>query len=216
MNYIDYREKKLVLFLQKKKILDQSMKREPLDFEVKKLESGDIIVGSFIIELKKGGDLAASIYDMRIFLQKQGMATSGLIPVLIIYDLENVYGRIVNRNVINGFLTSSALRGDIVIMVDRLEDIYYVLKRMVEIKDLSSHLEKKKSLIFTPAIRFKSIKERKIAALSCAESVGEVISTRIIDSLGTIEEVINDPEKVIKVKGVNKKRMDALTDLLTK
>lgn len=199
--YVDYRERELILTLKKMKY----------NYIIKKLVVGDVIVGNYIIELKKGNDLITSLYDSRIFFQSNKMCNTTMKKILIIYDLENIYKNVSNRNTINGLLTTLMLMNINVIPVGTVKDVSYVLIRLSSNKQINRNIENINNYSLP---KFKNIKQRKIAGLSCIESVSLKKSKILLNKFGTIMDIGFNIDKISELHGFGSKIVKNIRDFL--
>ena len=188
MIIIDTREKKLI----------EKIKLVNLSCEIKMLEIGDVIVQDYILELKRGYDLIGSIYDHRIFFQIEKMKSTSLNPMIVVYELTDAYEKVKNNNVLNGFFVSCALSKIPVVPVKSLEDIIYVLKKLDKIS--SSNEINKNEVLNISFPKLKNDKERMIAALSCCEGIGFQKAKKLIDSFGSLKNLLSNVEKIPQMK----------------
>ncbi len=203
MIYVDSREFELIKLLARMRVIH----------EVIRLEVGDIIVGNFIIELKKGCDLVGSIFDSRLFFQNVKMNATGMIPVLILYDLKNMYSGLSNRNVVNGVMASFVLAGNIVVPVENLEDLVYLIKKL-EYKS-SGKEKQKKEIISWSFPKFKNNEERRIAALTCGLNIGYKKGKELIEEYKSIKGVIQNIDLISSIKGFGPKLQENVKVFLT-
>jgi len=198
---IDMREKQLIKIL----------KEKHLKFKIAKLEVGDVISEPYIFELKNGFDLVGSIYDCRLFFQLSKMEKTELIPILIVYNFNNAYKKIRNRNVINGLMASFIMKNNMVIPLGTIEDVVYVFEKIIRKKTETT----KEAVVLNYSFpKFKNDFERRVASLSCAKQIGTNLAKILLRRFHSVKGVIENLNRISDMKGFGNKLTENLRSLL--
>jgi len=198
---IDTREKQLIKIL----------KEKHLRFKIAKLEVGDVISEPYIFELKNGYDLVGSIYDCRLFFQLSKMKKTELIPILIIYNFNDAYKKIRNRNVINGLMASFIMKNNMVIPLGTIGDVVYVFEKIVRKK---SETIKEAVILNYSFPKFKNNFERRVASLSCAKQIGPNLAKILLGRFHSVKGVTENLNRISGMKGFGDKLTENLYSLL--
>lgn len=208
---IDYREKQLILELEKRN----------LPIKIKQLALADIIVTgtdynkeqiSIAIERKTQTDFLNSIIDKRIISQLAEIKQHFSLPLLIIEGPDNLYKlRNFHPNAIRGMLLSIALDLQIPIIQTRsLSDTAALLET------LTKRLEKPRKPISLLSKRKPfTLKEQQEYLIESLPGIGPLTAHSLLQHFKSISSIINASEKDLqKVDGVGKIRAKEIKKLI--
>ena len=154
MIILDYRERHLIDKLNKKNI----------EFEIEKLDVGDIIIGDVIIERKTSTDLEASIIDGRFFNQIKNLKEN-CGNILILIEGNNYYR--LSKNAIRGAILSAIL--DFNVKIIQTRDLDETCEFIKIIKNRQN--KKNKSLRLVNIKKSSDTRKIKLAMLSCLPGI---------------------------------------------
>src|SRR3989344_336014 len=208
---IDYREKPLILELEKRAV----------PISIKPLALADIILQgqdyyttpvSIAIERKTQTDFLNSIIDKRITTQLIAIKQNFPIYLLIIEGQENLYSlRDFHPNSIRGMLSSIALDLQIPIIqtksiADTAAFIEVIHKRLEKPKKPISLLTKRKPF---------TLKEQQEYLIESLPGIGPLIAKSLLTNFKNVRAIINaSPEELKKINKIGKKKAAEISSLL--
>ena len=208
---IDYREKPLILELEKRAV----------PISIKPLALADIILQgqdyyttpvSIAIERKTQTDFLNSIIDKRITTQLIAIKQNFPIYLLIIEGQENLYSlRDFHPNSIRGMLSSIALDLQIPIIqtksiADTAAFIEVIHKRLEKPKKPISLLTKRKPF---------TLKEQQEYLIESLPGIGALLSKSLLQKFSSPVNILNSAESQLKeTSGIGKKKAKAIRQVL--
>jgi Fanconi anemia group M protein len=196
----DYREKETISHLEE---LGATVNKMNLDI-------GDHICSSRIcIERKAHSDFISSIIDGRIFEQTKILKENFEKPIIIV---EGHSDRQINENALKGMIASLIANFDVSILNtknphDTAKTIYWLAKKEQE--------ENKYPISFKVGKKPKEMKRMQEEIVSSLPNVSTVLSKRLLDHFGSIENIFTASEDELqKVKGVGKSLAQKIKKIL--
>jgi Fanconi anemia group M protein len=197
----DYREKEIIKYLK--------------DFGVRVNEM-NLMVGDFIcsggvaIERKTHSDFISSIIDGRIFEQAKTLKEGFEKPIIII---EGYSTREINGNALKGAIASLLVDWGISLLttknsLDTAKTIYWIAKK--------EQTKSRGGISVRVGKKPKEIKRLQEKIISGLPGVSTIISKRLLDYFGSVENVFKAREgELKKVKGMGKKLVKKIRKILT-
>lgn len=197
----DYREKEIIDFIKKIGVVVNE----------KSLEIGDFIVSDNVaIEKKTHSDFISSIIDGRLFEQARLLKENFNKPIIIV---EGYSDRQINENALKAAIASLLIDFNVSLLntknpSDTAKTIYWIAKKEQQ--------ENKRGISFKVGKKPKEIKELQEKIVSSLPGISTIISKRLLEHFGTIENIfLSDEMKLQKVKGIGKKLAKKIRKILT-
>ncbi len=195
---VDHRENKSTV--------PEELKKLGLEVELKELKVGDYIVRNTIIERKTQQDFLGSMINKRLLRQIEDLKKIDK-KLLLIEGQEN-YDDVnsgINPNAIRGFLLSIALKNKIPILFSKnqketakfIQLIANKKEKEISLNPTRSNLDKKQQLQFI---------------IEVFPGIGPKTSRKLLDELGTIQNIINAPEE--KLREILGKKSETFLELI--
>jgi len=176
------------------------------------LEVADYVCsGKICIERKTHDDFVNSIIDGRLFVQAKNLSENFEKPILIIEGYSN---REINENVLKGAVASLISDFNITLLntrnqYDTAKIIFWIAKK--EQQELNH------AISFKVGKKPKDTKRLQEEIVSSIPGVSSVLSKRLLDHFGNIENIFTANElELKKVKGVGNKLAKRIKNILTK
>ncbi len=162
------------------------------EVSLSQLPIGDYLINNHVIERKTVNDLKSSIIDKRIITQIKGLKQAKN-PVLIIEGVnEKMYQGIIHENAFRGFIISLVMNHKIpIVYTFGPEDTAKYLLRLDKRSSASVS-----SLRFTRPVM--SLQEQMQYVLEGFPGIGPVTSKKLLEQLGTIQEIMNASEETLR------------------
>ncbi|MBU5537292.1 MAG: ERCC4 domain-containing protein [Candidatus Aenigmatarchaeota archaeon] len=198
----DYHEKEVI----------ENLKNLGATVNVTNLKVGDFACSSkgVVIERKTHSDFVSSIIDGRIFEQAKYLKENYEKPVIIVEGFSN---REINDNALKATIASLITRFNVSFIntknvSDTAKTIYWLAKKDQE--DITQNLG------FKHGKKPKEIKKLQEFVLSSIPGISNILSKRLLEKFGSIENVIKASEiELMKVEGIGKKLANKIKKLLT-
>ncbi len=175
------------------------------------LEVADFIASDRVgIERKQHNDFISSIIDGRIFEQARNLREGFERPVIIVEGYSN---REINENALKAAIAVLITDFNISLLTtknqyDTAKTIFWIAKKEQQ--------EMKRSVAFKVGKKPKGTKRLQEEIISSMPGVSNVISKRLLEYFGSIENIINAEENKLKeVKGVGKSLAKKIRNILT-
>jgi len=198
----DYREKEVI----------ENLKNLGAIVNELNLKVGDFVFSSngVVVERKTHSDFVSSIIDGRIFEQVKYLKENYERPVIIV---EGFSDREINENALKATIASLITKFDASFIntknsLDTAKMIYWLAKKEQE--------DTNKTLGFKQGKKPKEMKRLQEFVLSSIPGISNVLSRRLLESFGSIDQAVNASEiDLSKVKGIGKKLANKIKKLLT-
>lgn len=198
----DYREKEII----------ENLKKLGATVNEMNLKVGDFVCSSdgIVIERKTHSDFVSSIIDGRIFQQLEHLKENYEKPIVIV---EGLSSREIDENALKATIASIMTKFNVSFVntrntLDTARMVYWLAKKEQE--------DTKKSLGFKQGKKPKEMKKLQEFILSSIPGISTVLSRRLLENFGSIEQVINAQEmELTKVKGVGGKLAKKIKKLLS-
>ena len=175
------------------------------------LEVADFICSDKIsIERKTHGDFINSIIDGRLFEQARNLSENFEKSILIVEGYSN---RDINENALRGALASLITDFNFTILntrnqLDTAKTIFWIAKKEQQ--------ESKHSISFKVGKKPKEMKRLQEAIVSSVPGLSNVISKRLLEHFGNLENIFAaDENELKKVKGIGSKLAKKIKNILT-
>lgn len=198
----DYREREVI----------EHLKNLGTNVNETNLKVGDFACSSngVVIERKTHSDFVSSIIDGRIFEQLKYLKENYERPVIIVEGFSN---REINENALKATMASLITKFNVSFVntknsLDTAKMVYWLAKKEQE--------DATQTLGFKQGKKPKEMKRLQEFVLSSMPGISNVLSRRLLETFGSLEQVVNASEiELSKVKGVGKKLAGKLKKLLT-
>ncbi len=197
MIIVDYREKHLI----------DKLNEKDIEYEIEKLDVGDIIIGDIIIERKTSMDLEASIIDGRFFNQIKNLKEN-CDKTLILIEGNNFYR--LNKNAIRGAILSAILDFDVKVIQTR--DIDETCEFIKIMKNKQN--KQNKTLKLVNIKKSSDTKKIKLAMLSCLPGISYKKASIILEHFGSIKNFVNSLNKIDQIDGIGKKTKEKIIEII--
>jgi ERCC4-type nuclease len=185
-------QKIIVDHRENKSSVPEELRKLNLIVEFKELKVGDYQVRNTIIERKTKQDFLSSMINKRLLRQIQDL--SKLDKKLLIIEGRNDFSEInsgINANAVRGFLLSIALKNKIPMLFSEnqketarlLQLIANKKERAMSLNPTRSNLDEKQQLEFI---------------IESFPGIGPKTSKKLLEELGTIQNIINAPREVLE------------------
>jgi len=207
----DYREKRIILELNKKKlkVTEKSLISADFIIQSKTNDNKEVLVG---IERKTLSDFLNSIIDKRIISQLITLKENFDIPLLLIEGDENIYRiRNFHPNSIRGMLSAIAIDLQIPVIYTKNE------------KDTASYIEtiarrlegKRKNISLLKKRKPVTLKEMQEYLVESLPGIGPTIAKNMLKKFKTIKNIVNAEEKeLLEVEKLGKKKVEEIKKVL--
>ena len=195
-------------------ILELLGEQAGVELVVRRLETGDYLVGSnVVVERKTLGDFAASIVDARLFKQATRMANSSLRPMYIIEggvsDLRKVG---LTREALQGALISLSLIFNIPVLrsMDTEETARLLIYAASQLKRVGEN--------FWPEARSKakSSRAKKLRLLQALPGIGPEKARALLAEFASIENCMSaSVDELTRIPGIGGKTALAIRDVVS-
>lgn len=205
---VDHREKNSSIV---KNLKDLNIKTN-----IEKLESGDYMLSDRCgIEFKTKEDFVNSIVDGRILQQIKSLKTTYSKPLFIIQGEEDIYSlRNIHHNSINGMLATITISYAIPILFTKNSN-----ETASIIQTIAKREQLKESSEFNPHSlkNTTSISAKQEYIISSFPGIGPGLAKELLESFGTIKEIINSEEEELKeIDKIGEKKAKELFDIFNK
>lgn len=198
----DYREREVI----------ENLKNLGASVNEMNLKVGDFVASDngVVIERKTHNDFVSSIIDGRIFEQLKYLKENYERPVVIV---EGFSDREINENALKATIASLITKFNVSFvntknLLDTAKMVYWLAKKEQE--------DANKALGFKQGKKPKEVKRLQEFILSSMPGISNVLSRRLLENFGSIENVVRASEiELSKVKGVGKKLANKIKKLLT-
>jgi len=181
---VDHRENKSTV--------PEELKKLDLNVEFKELKVGDYIVRNTIIERKTQQDFLGSMVNKRLLRQIKDLEK--LDKKMILIEGSDNYDDLnsgINPNAIRGFLLSIALKNKIPILFSKNQ------KETARFIQLISN-KKEREISLNPTRSNLEPNEQLKFIIEGFPGIGPKTSKKLLEELGTIQNIINAPEEKLK------------------
>ncbi|MGC9780181.1 MAG: DEAD/DEAH box helicase family protein [Candidatus Heimdallarchaeota archaeon] len=170
------------------------LKKEGIDLDFKQLECGDYVLSDRVaVEYKKGDDLLSSIIDGRLFEQLGLLTNAYQIPILL---LEGFPSGGIHPEAIAGALSSFMIDfGVSIIQTQNSEETATILKRIA----MREQKSKRRKPMIRKAMKLSNPNASAIQVISSYPGINRTLASRLLESLGSVRNVINASENDLKV-----------------
>jgi len=185
-------QKILVDHRENKSSVPDELKKLGLIVEFKELKVGDYQVRNTIIERKTRQDFLSSMVNKRLLRQTQDL--SKLDKKLLIIEGENDFSEInprINSNAIRGFMLSIMLKNKIPIIFSENQ------KETAKFMQLIIN-KKEKEISLNPTRSNLDEKQQLEFILEAFPGIGPKTSKKLLEELGTIQNIINAPKEILE------------------
>lgn len=200
------KEKIIVDHRENKSTVPNDLKKLGIDVEFKELKVGDYHVRNTIVERKTQQDFLSSMVNKRILRQIQDLEKLDK-KLLIIEGKENFedLNSEINPNAIRGFMLSITLKNKIPIIQTKNQ------KETAKILQLIAN-KKEKSISLNPTRSNLDEKQQLEFIIESFPGIGPKTSKKLLQELGTIQNIINAPEE--KLQEILGKKSEKFLELI--
>jgi ERCC4-type nuclease len=195
---VDHRENK--------SSVPDELKRLDLNVEFKELKVGDYQVRNTIVERKTRSDFLSSMVNKRLLRQIQDLEK--LNKKLLIIEGQEDFSDVndgINPNAVRGFLLSIALKNKIPILFSKNQKETAKLLQLIANK-------KEREMSLNPTRSNLGPKEQLQFIVEAFPGIGPKTSRKLLEELGTIQNIINAPEE--KLREILGKKSETFLELI--
>jgi len=181
-----------------------------IPLEIKDLPIGDYLIGNICIERKTWSDFIQSVYDKRLFKQAIDMSNNYDKNLFLVHDRKYVMSKLDSRTFRSALAT---LLVKFNISVLEITDNREIVPLLVDI--YKSTIRTNKTLM--PTIKYKkdrSLSEIREDVLCAIPGIGRSTAINMLSKMGSIANVINNLEEVLKKKCIGEKRYHYIKNII--